>query len=96
MLRCFAGPEPRGGPPPPPEEPWEGDFVALERVRLREPLAGIADHLDAEVDRGKGVLRVNAVHEFLPFEPEEHDMVRAELLEMAEWLGVEFSQEQLG
>jgi uncharacterized protein YcaQ len=52
--------------------------------------------LDAEVDRDKGMLRVAAVHEFLPFEPEEHDMVRGELLEMAEWLGVEFSQEQLG
>ncbi|HET8926755.1 MAG TPA: crosslink repair DNA glycosylase YcaQ family protein [Microbacterium sp.] len=52
--------------------------------------------LDAGVDREKGMLRVNAVHEFLPLEPEEHDMVGAELLEMAEWLGVEFSQEQLG
>lgn len=56
VLRCFAGPEPRGGPPPPPEEPWEGDFAALERVRLREPLAGIADHLDDEVDRPQAEL----------------------------------------
>lgn len=44
--------------------------------------------LDAEVDRGNDVLRVNAVHEFMPFEPEEADMVRAELTELAEWLGV--------
>lgn len=44
--------------------------------------------LDAEVDRAKEVLRVNAVHEFLPFEPEETDMVRAEIEELAQWLGV--------
>ena len=34
------------------------------------------------------VLRVNAVHEFLPFEPEEDEMVRAEIAELGEWLGV--------
>lgn len=62
VLRCFAGPEPRGGPPPPPEEPWEGDFVALERVRLREPLAGLADHLDAEVDRAQAELFARRLH----------------------------------
>jgi hypothetical protein len=44
--------------------------------------------LDAEVDRKNDVLRVNAVHEFLPFEEEEHDMVRAEIAELGEWLGV--------
>ncbi len=44
--------------------------------------------LDAEVDREREVLRVNAVHEFLPFEPEETDMVRAEIGELGEWLGV--------
>ncbi|MGC5224301.1 DNA glycosylase AlkZ-like family protein [Micromonospora sp. DT81.3] len=44
--------------------------------------------LDAEVDREREVLRVNAVHEFLPFEPEEDEMVRAELDELGEWLGV--------
>ena len=45
--------------------------------------------LDAEVDRESEVLRVNAVHEFLPFEPEEADMVRAEIDELGEWLGVQ-------
>ncbi len=45
--------------------------------------------LDAEVDRGREVLRVNAVHEFLPFAPEEDEMVRAEITELAEWLGVD-------
>jgi uncharacterized protein len=44
--------------------------------------------LDAEVDRTNDVLRVNAVHELLPFEPEEEEMVRAEIGELAEWLGV--------
>jgi len=44
--------------------------------------------LDAEVDREREVLRVNAVHEFLPFEAEEDEMVRAEIADLAEWLGV--------
>jgi uncharacterized protein YcaQ len=44
--------------------------------------------LDAEVDRKAEVLRVNAIHEFLPFEPEEMDMVRAEIMDLGEWLGV--------
>jgi uncharacterized protein len=44
--------------------------------------------LDAALDREREVLRVNAVHEFLPFEPEEEEMVRAEIAELAEWLGV--------
>jgi uncharacterized protein YcaQ len=44
--------------------------------------------LDAEVDRGREELRVAAVHEFLPFDPEEHEMVRVEVADLAEWLGV--------
>ena len=44
--------------------------------------------LDAEVDKAREVLRVNAVHEFLPFEPEEAEMVGAEITELADWLGV--------
>ena len=44
--------------------------------------------LDAEVDRKREVLIVTAVHEFLPFDPEEDDMVRAEIADLAEWLGV--------
>jgi uncharacterized protein YcaQ len=47
--------------------------------------------LDAEVDREREVLRVNAVHEFLPLEPEETDMVRAEIEELGGWLGVSVS-----
>jgi hypothetical protein len=44
--------------------------------------------LDAEVDRERGALKVNAVHELLPFEPEEDEMVRAEIGDLAEWLGL--------
>jgi uncharacterized protein YcaQ len=44
--------------------------------------------LDAEVDKEREALRVNAVHEFLPFEPEEDEMVRAEIAELGEWLGL--------
>jgi uncharacterized protein YcaQ len=44
--------------------------------------------LDAEVDRKEQTLKVNAVHEFLPFEAEEDEMVRSEIDDLAEWLGV--------
>jgi uncharacterized protein len=44
--------------------------------------------LDAEVDRQNDVLKVNAIHELLPFEPEEMEMVRAEIDDLAAWLGV--------
>lgn len=44
--------------------------------------------LDAEVDRDEQLLRVTAIHEFLPFELEEHEMVRAEVEDLAAWLGV--------
>jgi uncharacterized protein YcaQ len=45
--------------------------------------------LEAEVDRAREVLTVAAVHEFLPFDPEEFEMVRVEINGLAEWLGVE-------
>jgi uncharacterized protein YcaQ len=48
--------------------------------------------LDAEVNREREILKINAVHEFLPFEPEEAEMVRAEIGELAEWLGVAVSE----
>ena len=44
--------------------------------------------LDAEVDKKNEVLRVNALHEFLPLEPEELEMVHAEIAELGEWLGM--------
>jgi uncharacterized protein YcaQ len=44
--------------------------------------------LDAEVDRDRGLLKVNAVHELLPFDPEEHGIVRLEIEDLASWLGL--------
>ena len=44
--------------------------------------------LDAEVSRERDALVVNAVHEFLPFDVEEEEMVRAEIDALAGWLGV--------
>lgn len=44
--------------------------------------------LDAEVDRERESLTVNAVHEFLPLDAEEDDVVRAEIADLGEWLGV--------
>lgn len=45
--------------------------------------------LDAELNKARDTLTVNAVHEFLPFEAEEDEMVRAEIADLAEWLGVD-------
>lgn len=47
--------------------------------------------LEAEVDRKTETLVVSAVHEFLPFEAEEDEMVRSEINDLAEWLGVTVS-----
>jgi uncharacterized protein YcaQ len=58
-------------------------------ILLGDRFAGM---LEAETDRKQGVLRVRAVHEFLPFEEEEREMVRAEVGELARWLGVEGSE----
>ena len=44
--------------------------------------------LEAEVDRKRELLTVAAVHEFLPFDREEDELVRQEIADLAEWLGV--------
>ncbi|GAA3643700.1 crosslink repair DNA glycosylase YcaQ family protein [Microbacterium awajiense] len=44
--------------------------------------------LDAEIDRARETLQVNAIHEFLPFEPDETELVGAEIRDLADWLGV--------
>lgn len=44
--------------------------------------------LDAEADRENGVLRVSALHELLPFDPEETEIVDLEIDALAEWLGL--------
>ena len=45
--------------------------------------------LEATVDRDKKLLDVAAVHEFTGLDAEELEMVRAEIGELADWLGVE-------
>jgi uncharacterized protein len=45
--------------------------------------------LEAEVDRERNVLTVAAVHELRPFDPEEDEIVRAEIDHLGEWLGVD-------
>jgi uncharacterized protein len=44
--------------------------------------------LEAAVDRAQGRLHVAAVHEFLPFDEDERELVRQEVLELARWLEV--------
>jgi uncharacterized protein YcaQ len=44
--------------------------------------------LDAQIDRSENVLRVNALHELVPFDEDETEMVRAELFDLGEWLGM--------
>lgn len=44
--------------------------------------------LDAKADRKKGELVVNAIHEDRPFATETADAVRAELEDLASWLGL--------
>lgn len=45
--------------------------------------------LDAKADRKSGVLRVNAVHEDVPFTDEIADAVDHEIRDLARWLGLE-------
>ncbi len=44
--------------------------------------------LDAAVDKERGILRVSGVHELLPFDPEEAEIVDLEIEGLADWLGV--------
>lgn len=44
--------------------------------------------LDAAVDKERNVLRVSGVHELLPFDPEEAEIVDLEIAALADWLGV--------
>lgn len=44
--------------------------------------------LDAIVDRKGPVLRINAIHEDLPFSPQVRKAVRGEVDELASWLGL--------
>ena len=44
--------------------------------------------LDAALDKKRETLQVAAVHELVPFDDDEREMVDAEIHELAEWLGV--------
>jgi hypothetical protein len=48
--------------------------------------------LEATADRKEGELHVRAVHELLPFEEEEREMVRQEVQELSRWLGLPLSE----
>jgi uncharacterized protein YcaQ len=52
---------------------------------------GLVGKLDASVDRKAGVLTVNAIHEDVRFTPEITSDVRAEIEQLAKWLGVTVS-----
>lgn len=45
--------------------------------------------LDAEIDPEHDELRVTAVHEFEPFDEDEHEAVHAEIADLGRWLGVD-------
>jgi uncharacterized protein YcaQ len=44
--------------------------------------------LDAALDKESNLLRVSGVHELLPFDPEEAEIVDLEIAALADWLGV--------
>ncbi len=44
--------------------------------------------LDAQLDKKKETLVVSAVHEMTPLDDEEVEMIRSEILDLGEWLGV--------
>ena len=80
-------------------ELFEFDYVLEQFKKKHERRYGFFAHpilmgdrfvgmLEAEVDRKRELLGVAAVHEFLPFEAEEDEMVRSEIADLAEWLGV--------
>jgi uncharacterized protein YcaQ len=48
--------------------------------------------LDAEVDWEREELTIAAVHEFLAFDEQQHDMVRAEIDNLGDWLGVRVTE----
>lgn len=54
-------------------------------ILIGDRFAGL---LDAALDKKKEVLVVTAIHELIPFDEEETEMVHAEIRELAEWIGV--------
>lgn len=81
------------------KELFEFDFVLEQFKPKAQRVYGYFAHpilagdrfiglLDAQLDKKKETLEVNAVHELLGFDDEEREMVHAEIRELAEWLGV--------
>ena len=61
---------------------------AVPVAELVPELARSVGLLDAEIDKNENALKVTAVHELVPFDPEESEIVRLELEDLAAWLGV--------
>ena len=56
---------------------------------LEAPRDRLVGKLDATADRRAGVLRVDAVHEDVPFDSAVHEAVLAEIQDLADWLQLE-------
>lgn len=81
------------------KELFEFDFVLEQFKPKSQRVFGYFAHpilagdrfiglLDAQLDKKKETLEVAAIHELVGFDAEERDMVRAEIRDLAEWLGV--------
>jgi uncharacterized protein len=68
---------------PKPQRRW--GYFALP-ILHQDRLVG---KLDAAADRKSGVLRVHAIHEDIPFTRQMHAGVRTEIVDLANWLGLE-------
>lgn len=80
-------------------ELFEFTFVLEQFKKKHERIYGYFAHpillddrfvglLDAAVDRERGTLKVAAVHELLPLDPEELEIIDLEIESLARWLGV--------
>lgn len=82
------------------KELFEFDFVSEQFKPKAQRVFGYFAHpilvgdrfmgqLDAALDKKKETLVVAAIHEMIPFDDDEREMVHAEIRELGEWLGVE-------
>ena len=58
-------------------------------LRAADPGDQLVGKLDATADRRAGVLRVDAVHQDVPFDAATGDAVGDEIADLARWLGPE-------
>ena len=63
----------------------------VDPAPLGQPFSGdrLAGKLDATADRKAGVLRVNAIHQDVPFDTAMTAAVDHEIKDLAHWLGLE-------